>query len=463
MSTAHQSVIHLPVILGVVLVLSVALLGRLGARRFALPTVLVELLLGILVGNLLYHWGYDLMLILREGASCSEIVKLVLAGKTWNEAATVVVGAPAAGELVGMLRGEEGGLYLQVSQALDLFTNYGVMFVLFHVGLRTHVAELRNMGRQPVYVAIIGAFAPMLLGFLVVWLLDPATSQAGHIFVASTLGATGAAVTTRVLGKQNRLQSAEARIIIGAATIDDVIALVMLAIASGIAMTGSAAADDIGRTVLHASLFIICAFGLGPGFLRLLAWMMHRFDVVEAKLFVSFILAMVLIILANIISLSPVVGAFAAGLLMHESYFLPRVGEPGEGRYSIRELLAPLEVIIVPAFFVLMGIQVKLEVFLDWHTLYLTAGVVAAAALGKWISGLGVGEGANRLTVGFGMTPRGEVGLAFAFVGKALGIIDATMFAVIVLMVVITTLVTPLLLRLSQPDGGGQQLRKGGA
>jgi Kef-type K+ transport system membrane component KefB len=219
-------------------------------------------------------------------------------------------------------------------------------------------------------------------------------------------------------------------------------------------VTGSAEPEDMGRTFLHASLFLICAFGLGPSFLKFLARVMKRFDVLEAKLFVSFILAMILIVLANIISLSPIVGAFAAGLLMHDSYFRSW-GDYHRDEHTVRELFAPLEVIIVPVFFVLMGIQVKLELLLDWPVLYLTLGVLAAALTGKWISGFGAGRGTRRLTVGFGMTPRGEVGLAFAFLGKTLGVINATMFAVVVVVVVLTTLLTPVLLHLSARNTRG--------
>lgn len=448
MSLAHQSVIHLLITMGVVILLTVALLGRLGARRFSLPTVLVELLMGILIGNLFSHWGYDLIVFLREGASCGDLVRLALAGESWDEAARTVIGNGTADKIIAMLRSTEGGLYLQVAQALDLFTNYGVMFVLFLVGLHTHLSEVQPLGRQPFNVAVIGAIAPMVLGFIAVAVLDPATSREGHIFIAATLGTTGVAVTAQALRKLNRTHSAEGEIIFKAAAIDDVIGLVMLAIVSGMAVTGSAALEDMGRTFLHASLFLICAFGLGPSFLKLLARIMKRFDVLEAKLFVSFILAMVLIVLANIISLSPIVGAFAAGLLMHDSYFRSW-GDYHRDEHTIRELFAPLEVIIVPVFFVLMGIQVKLELLLDWPVLYLTLGVLAAALAGKWVSGFGAGRGKRRLMVGFGMTPRGEVGLAFAFLGKTLGVINATMFAVIVVVVVLTTLLTPVLLHLS--------------
>ena len=173
--------------------------------------------------------------------------------------------------------------------------------------------------------------------------------------------------------------------------------------------------------------------------------MLRRLNVVEAKLFVSFILVILLAGMAAIVQLSPIVGAFAAGLLMHESHFRTW-GDVHQEKHTIKELFAPLEVIIVPAFFVLMGIQVRLETLLDWQVIYILAGLLAAAVAGKLVSGLGARGRVNRAAVGIGMMPRGEVGLAFSFIGKSRGVIDAAMFTAVVLVVVITTLVTPLML-----------------
>jgi len=121
-------------------------------------------------------------------------------------------------------------------------------------------------------------------------------------------GTTGIAIAARVFGRLHQKDSREARVIFGAAVVDDVLGLVMLAIATGIAVTGSAAIGDIGRTAAHAGLFIACAFGLGPSFIRFLIWLLGRFNVLEAKLFVSFILVMVFAGLASLIYLSPAVG-----------------------------------------------------------------------------------------------------------------------------------------------------------
>jgi len=452
MTSAFEELTTASLIFGIVMILSFALLGRIGARKLGLPTVFGELLMGILIGNLFYFWGYDLMVILREGATCVDMARLALSGHSWDEAARLVLGEESSKAVIDLLRSPSGIQYLQFSQAADLFSRFGLMFVMFHIGLGTYViAQLRSLDADSLKVAVIGAFAPMLLGFIVIFLLTSDTSHVEHIFIAATLGTTSIAVTSRVLTRIRQNHSREAQVILGAAVMDEILGLVMLAIASGIAVAGSAEIGDIGRTTIRTCLFLICAFGFGPTFLRLLIRLLRRFDLLEAKLFVSFIIVMFLAGLASIVQISPIVGAFAAGLLMHESHF-KTWGDLHKDKHTIKELFAPLEVIIVPAFFVLMGIQVKLETLFDWQVIYIFAGVLAAAVIGKWISGLGVRGNVNRVSVGFGMMPRGEVGLAFAFIGKSLGVVGPTMFTVVVLVVVITTLMTPLMLRLAMSN-----------
>jgi Kef-type K+ transport system membrane component KefB len=458
MHPSHELITTLSIMFGVVMILAFALLGRVAARKLGIPTVIGELLTGALIGNLMYFWGNDLIVILREGATCTDIAGYALGGHTWEEAARLVLGNETGSTIIEMLRGPGGNQYMQISLAVDLFSHYGVLFVMFYIGLGTYViSQLRRMEADSFKVAVIGALAPMLLGLMVITLLSPDTSNLEHIFIATTLGTTSIAITTSVFGRLHQEHSREARVIFGAAVMDDVLALVMLAIATGIAVTGSAGVGDIARTAAHACLFIICAFGLGPAFLRFLIWLLGRFNVLEAKLFVSFILVMVFAGLASLIHLSPAVGAFAAGLLMHESHF-QSWGDVDQKKHSIGELFAPLEVIIVPVFFVLMGMQVKFETLLDWQVVYITGGLLAAAIIGKWASCIGAPRKVNRLVVAFGMMPRGEVGLVFAFIGKNMGVLDAGMFAVIVVMIVVTTLMTPLMLRAAigkHPPGGG--------
>lgn len=345
-----------PVIFGVTLILVAALIGRYGARRFGQPSVLGELLMGVLLGNLLAVFDYDLMVILREGTACLQISALALSGMSWEQAATETLGVIEGPELLAVLRGPHGSDYLQVAQAVDIFSRYGVIFLLFHVGLDTCVEELRTVGRDSLQVAVIGVLAPFVFGFAMAWWLVPNTDHATHMFLGAALGATSIGITARVLDDLQQQHSREAHIVIGAAVMDDVLGLVMLAIVSGIVVTGSVALPDILGTIALASLFIVSVLLLGPYIVKLLILLLHRFNVLEAKLFISFIFVMTLAWLANLVGLATIVGAFAAGLLLLDSHF-QAWGDHRKHKYSIKELFAPLEAILVPIFFVLMGIQ----------------------------------------------------------------------------------------------------------
>lgn len=450
-----------PVIFGVTLILIAALIGRIVARRFRQPSVLGELVMGVLLGNLLHFLGFDLMAVLREGMACTELSKLVLSGTSVDTALAELMGPEHSAGFLEIVRGPHGTEYLAVAQAVDVFSRYGVIFLLFHVGLDTCVNELRSVGGDSLRVATIGVVVPFIFGFAITWFLTPDAPHAQHMFLGATLGATSIGITARVLQDLNQSRCREAQIIVGAAVMDDVLGLVMLAIVSGIVVTGSVEIDEIIRTMLLACLFIISVLYLGPYIIQVLIRLLRNMNVLEAKLFVPFIFVMLLAWLANLVGLATIVGAFAAGLLLLDSHFRAW-GDHRRHKYSIKELFAPLEAILVPVFFVLMGIQVKLETFLDWNVIMLSAALILVAALGKVVAGVGVlGAGKKRLAVGVGMMPRGEVGLVFASIGISLDVIDRSMFSAVVLMVIATTLATPPILKslLGQGPQGGRQAR----
>jgi len=167
----------------------------------------------------------------------------------------------------------------------------------------------------------------------------------------------------------------------------------------------------------------------------------------EAKLFISFLFVMILAWLASLVDLATIIGAFAAGLILHDGYFKP-TNKRGLHLFTIKNLIAPLELILAPLFFILIGIQVKLETFLDWHVLMLATGLLFAAIVGKLLSGLGGRSEDNRLVIGLGMLPRGEVGLVFASIGRTLNVITDEVFAAIVMMVIVTTVIAPPLIKM---------------
>lgn len=355
---------------------------------------------------------------------------------------------------------------------IAVFAELGVVILLFQIGLETTVADLARVGWRAFLVAIVGVAAPFALGTFVVGpLLLPGLAFNAYLFVGATLSATSVGITGRVFRDAKRLDSREARIVMGAAVIDDVLGLVILAVVTGFVQSGTVSAGEVGRIVLEAFAFLVGAVVIGRAIAPHLArWLVRVSDTVATKLTLLLSVGLGLAWLAHAIGLAPIIGAFAAGVLL-EPIFLkdfeapqivrelgPVVDQlpPAEaararqalGRYRDHHhehLLEPLGHFLVPVFFVHTGMQVNLAALADPSVLLVALGVSAAAIAGKVVSGLAAGR-VNRWVVGWGMVPRGEVGLIFAAIGKQLGVVDERLFSVIVAMVIVTTLVTPPIL-----------------
>lgn len=443
-----------PVILGVTGILFFAVLGRFAARKIGQPSVLGELLMGVVLGNLGYYFGSDLILLLRQGPEVFDIVELTLAGKSVAEVASACSNGASIDTILTALQGPSGAELLRVAHTVDVFSRYGVIFLLFLVGLDTSIEDMRKVGPGATRVAITGVILPFILGFIAIKLLMPGLPLHTDIFIAATLGATSVGITARVFQDIHMDKSREAHMIIGAAVIDDILGLLMLAIVSGIIISGVVEINQVILTIVLATGFLLGAVLAGPYFLRIIIRQLCHLDIIEAKMFTSYLFVMVLAWMANLVGLATIIGAFTAGLVLQETYFVNCRAEPGKV-YTIKDLIMPLEVILVPIFFVLMGIQVKLETFLDTQVIMTAAALLVAAIIGKVASGLVAGKDINRLAVGIGMMPRGEVGLIFAAIGKTLGVIDDFLFSAIVLMVIVTTLLAPPLLKNTMQKSGG--------
>lgn len=432
-----------PVILGVTSILAFAVAGRVLARKLGQPTVLGELLMGILLGNIAWYFGIELIAVLREGPLVFEIVNRSLAGESIDAIAASTLGAKEGAEIVRIITSEYGGQVLQVAQTVDVFSRYGVIFLLFIVGLETNTNELRRVGLESTRVALIGVIAPVALGFAATRLMRPDLSINSDLFIAATLAATSVGVTANVLQGMGRSKSREGHIILGAAIGDDILGLILLAVVSGIVVSGSVDFFEISIVVILSVLFLGAALWLGPTIVAFAAKLMRRLDIVEAKMFTSYLFVMLLAWTANLAGLATIIGAFAAGIVLHEGFFREHAGYKDERVVSIRELIMPLEVILVPIFFILVGIQVKIESFFSWPIVVLASGLLVAAIVGKLLSGLGAGRETGRMIVGVGMLPRGEVGLVFATIGRTLGVIDTAVFSAIALMIIVTTVAAP--------------------
>jgi Kef-type K+ transport system membrane component KefB len=436
------------IILGVTTIFFLAIIGRFIAKRLHQPGVLGELLMGVFVGNLLYFFGDPLIVVLREGSSVIEIIKGLLSGLALSDAVHAVISNQYyANQLVDALASARGIEYLKISYAVEVFARYGVIFLLFMVGLESSVGELKRTGRESVCVAFIGVAAPMILGFIVAYFLLPAGNIQASLFIAATLSATSIGITARVLSELKQLNTREAKTILGAAILDDILGLIILAVVSSMVVTGAVDGVVALHITLLSVLFFVGVLLLGPYLLRVSVHFFSFLELWEAKLFISFLFVMLLAWLATLVHLASIIGAFTAGVILHDDYFKSREPHQTEKR-SIHHLLSPLESLLAPIFFMVIGIQVKLETFYSWHVLVLASGLLIAAVLGKLVSGIGAHAKDDRLLIGIGMMPRGEVGLVFASIGRTLGVISDDLFSAIVLMVVLTTFITPPLLKM---------------
>ena len=396
-----------PVLLGLVVILVAAKVGGEIFERMGQPSVLGELLFGMILGNL---------------------------------------------ALLGFGRLE----FLQSSVGLEVLAELGVILLLFQVGLESNVHEMLSVGWSSLLVALLGVIVPFFLGWGVsAWLL-PEEETLAHVFIGATLAATSVGITARVLADLGKLSAREAKIILGAAVIDDVLGLVILSVVAGVINAantgGSLRAADALIIVVKAVVFLVGAILIG-GWLSRRVFRLAGFLRVQGMLLaLSLAVCFLLAYLADRIGLATIVGAFAAGLILDGVHYRD-LGE--RTKHTIEELIHPIAGFLVPVFFVLMGVRVDLSTFGHPGVLGFAALLSLAAILGKMICAGGVLErGLDRVSVAVGMVPRGEVGLIFATIGLSLSIggepvIDQATFSAVVVMVIVTTLVTPPLLKWS--------------
>ena len=392
----------------------------------------------------------------------------ILAGAKLGGHVAVRLGQPAVlGELVvGVLLGNLDLLGLGWFRALTtdpsvgMLAQIGVLLLLFDVGLESTVREMLQVGAIAALVAVLGVAAPFALGWGVGALLLPGHSAYAHAFLGATLTATSVGITARVLKDLGKSRLAEARVILGAAVIDDVLGLVILAVVAGVIAAAERGASlsyaATALVVVKAAAFLVGALGLGvllsPRLFTLAAKLRGRGVLLATALAFCFLLAW----LASAIGLAPIVGAYAAGLILEDVHWRDFAGR---GEPGLRTLVEPVTSFLVPVFFVLMGMRVQLATFDQGGVLGLAALLTLAAILGKQAAALGaVGRGMDRLSVGIGMIPRGEVGLIFASIGLGLTlhgerIVDEGIYSAVVIMVIVTTLVTPPALKWSLERG----------
>ena len=380
--------------------------------------------LALILGNLLI-----IILVARLAAELAERIKI-----------PAVLGEIVAGIIIGpsVLGLIDPIKHLDVADMVLLLGEIGVILLLFQVGLEMDLGEKAKVGKPAFIVAIIGVAVPFAAGFGVAASFGEDAKVA--LFIGATLTATSVGITARVLGDLRALALRESRIVLGAAVADDVLGLVILTVVVKVVTEGSISAGVVLETIGLAVGFLLITGLLAIYVIPRLFTRIDRLAKSTTTIVSSaFALTLAFSLLANQAKLAFIIGAFMAGLAVGRS--------PQHERIS--EGLNPLGHIFIPVFFASIGINADLEAMFQPSVLVLAVSLTVVAIIGKLVAGLGVGRsGGDKLLIGIAMMPRGEVGLIFASIGLSKGVLDDELYGAVLLMVLVTTLITPPLIRL---------------
>jgi Kef-type K+ transport system membrane component KefB len=369
----------------------------------------------------------------------TDLFVVLLAAKLGDELFRRLGQPTIVGEiLAGVLVGPSVLGLVEPGEVLEVFAEMGVVFLLFWVGLETRLSDLRAVGAVALTAGVLGVVLPLAAGVGLGVVLDE--TFATSLFIGAALVATSVGITAAVLIDLGVLDRRASRTILGAAIIDDILAMVLLAVAAGIAADGGVDIASILTVVVLAVAFV--GF-VGLGGTRLLAArprMLHAPRFSESPLLPAVIVCLGLAALAAQIGLAAIIGAFLAGMIVAET----------KDQHPIEEEVAPLYAFFPPFFFAFIGTEIDLSVFTSADTLVLLVAITVLAAAtkfaGAWLGARRLGA-ADAAVVGVGMVPRGEVGIIVAGIGRTIGVIDDELFGVIVAMSVLTTLLVPPVLR----------------
>ncbi|AGY60116.1 cation:proton antiporter [Gloeobacter kilaueensis] len=387
------------------------------------------------------------------------LVVVYLASKLGGELAVRLQLPAVLGELIfGVLVGVSGLRLLgSGNEVISVLAELGVILLLFEIGLESDLKELLRVGPLASLVATVGVAMPFLLGTAgLIWLFGVPVLPA--VFAGAALTATSIGITARILGDLGKVNTTEGQVIIGAAILDDILGIIILAVVLGVTRDGAVSPLGLAYTTFVATGFLVAAIFLGrlfaPFFVKVVNRLRTRGDLIVSALVFAFTLAY----LAQALGSEAILGSFAAGLVLAET----------EKRDDLERRLKPVADVFVPVFFVNVGATTDLSVLNPFNPqtqqgLPITLFLLVAAIVGKVASGyvLRPAKPVNRMAIGFGMIPRGEVGLIF--VGQGVGVpgLNPALLTAIVIVVIVTTFLAPPLLRYAIARGGATRLETG--
>ncbi|BDA68708.1 Sodium/hydrogen exchanger [Rivularia sp. IAM M-261] len=423
--TADSSLVLASVLLSLVVVYFASKLGGELSNRIGLPPVLGELVGGVVVGVSALH-----LLVFGDAETSSSVIMQFLSftGGLSPEAANSVFHAQ--------------------SEVISVLAELGVIILLFEIGLESNLKDLLSVGLQATVVACVGVVVPFAAGTAGLMLIF-GVGAVPAIFAGAALTATSIGITSRVLSELGRLNSKEGQIILGAAVIDDVLGIIVLAVVASLAKDGAVDVGKVVYLIFSAAGFLVGAIALGNFFNKSFVAVVNVLKTRGELILPAFIFAFLMAYFAASIQLEAILGSFAAGLVLEET----------EKRKELQQQIIPIADILVPIFFVTVGAKTDLSVLnpaipSNREGLIMAIFLVTVAILGKLVTGFSVfgKEKINRLAIGVGMIPRGEVGLVFLGIGSSVGILTKPLEAAIIVMVIVTTFLAPPFLRIVFPD-----------
>jgi Kef-type K+ transport system membrane component KefB len=371
------------------------------------------------------------------------IAVMLASAKIFSELAERI-GQPAVlGELIaGIIIGQSLLNFIKPNETLYLIAEIGVIILLFEIGLGTDLREIIKVGHKSMLVALVGVVVPFAAGYFFCRAVGMSNTVA--MFIGAALTATSIGITSRVISDIGELESVEARIVIGAAVVDDIIGLILLSVVSGLGLAQSISVLQVLKVVGLSVGFLVVTIFAGNYLVKFFIRIIDRMHVRGILVVSAVIFALLLAYAAKMAGTAVIIGSFAAGLLLARTHKAD----------VIEDRLKPIADFFTPLFFVYMGATMNLRTLNPFNPqnlrlVLIIIGIIVIAVVGKLVSGYAVyREDVRNTAIGMGMIPRGEVGLIFAEVGRRAGIIGDDFFAGIVLMVFITTLMTPSFLKI---------------
>lgn len=375
----------------------------------------------------------------EHGSVLLSLFLIIAAAKVMAETFERLRQPAVVGEiLAGVVIGPSVLGWVHPSELLGILAEIGVIFLLFTVGLETKPQDIFRVGKKATLVAVLGVILPFVAGYVIAYAWEGSFVES--MFIGAALVATSVGITARVLGGMGLLNQETARIILGAAVIDDILGLIILSVVSGVGSGGLTAAG-VGKTAGLAILFTLVAGLLGSRIITGLSPRIDRLRVNKPYFNIGILLCLGLSVVSIYFGVAAIIGAFLAGMALAEAT---------ETNLRMHQLTGGVTEFLVPFFLVNIGMQLNLSIFADPTIVILAAIVTIAAVVTKFIGcGLGAWGMSRRemAQVGVGMIPRGEVGIVVAQIGLGLGAISEKFFGAVLFMAVATTLIAPPLIK----------------